>query len=224
MRRGRRLALVAAPAAAGVVVVVLVLAQLLLPGIATSTLRDRLSRHGQVLSLKISAFPAIQLLWHHADSVTVRMRDYRSSAGGLADSLGQTSGVDSLHASIGTLTSGALTLHDVTLTKQGDRMTGGASLSDADLRSALPILQSVRPVGSVAGGVVLRGTASVVGVSASVDATVQARDGAIVVAPRVPFGGFASITVFSDPQVRVQAVNAATIRGGLSLSARGVTR
>lgn len=202
----------------------LALAQLLLPGIAASALRNRLDRHGDVLSVKVSAFPAIKLLWHQADSVTIRLRDYRSSSGKLAETLDEASGITSLHARVGTLTAGALTLHDVRLTKHGHRISGGASVRDADLRSALPVMRSVRPVESTADGVVLRGTASVFGFSAAVDATVEARSGAIVVSPLVPFGGFATITVFSDPRFQVRTVRAARIRGGLSLNATAVTQ
>ena len=64
--------------AAGVVVLVVVLlgvAQLVLPGIAASSIRDRLSRSGKVLDVQVSAFPAIELLWHQADRVVVRMSE-----------------------------------------------------------------------------------------------------------------------------------------------------
>ena len=201
----------------------LVAAQLLLPGIATRSLHDRLARHGEVLSVSISAFPAIELLWGQASSATVRLRSYRSS-GVLSNSLDQISGVDSLDLSVGTLTSGALTLHDVRLTKRGNRIDAGAQVRDRDLRSALPLMRSVTPVGSADGGVVLRGTVSVFGIDTTVDATVQAQNGEIVVAPNVPFGALASVTVFSDPSFDVRAVHATRIPGGLSLSATGVTR
>jgi len=181
-----------------VVVVVLAGAQLVLPGLATRTVRDQLARHGEVLSVSISAFPAIELLWHRADSATVRLRTYRSS-GVLAGALGQISGVDSVDLSIGTLTSGALTLHDVRLTKRGSQIRASAEIRDRDLRTAVPLMRSVTPVRSAHGGVVLRGEASLFGITATVDATIQALDGRIVVVPDVPFGALATVTVFSDP-------------------------
>ena len=48
----------------------------MLPGIAAQRLRDRLSRSGRVLEVKVEAFPAIELLWHQADRVVVRMASY----------------------------------------------------------------------------------------------------------------------------------------------------
>ena len=75
-------------AVAGVVLLVLVVAQLVLPGVAEQELRDQLSQSGTVLEVKVSAFPAVKLLWHHADSVVVRMARYRSGSGPLGDRLG----------------------------------------------------------------------------------------------------------------------------------------
>ncbi|MBV8217081.1 MAG: hypothetical protein JO325_01345, partial [Solirubrobacterales bacterium] len=69
---------------AGVVLVALIAAQLVLPGIAAQRLRDQLSRSGTVLSVSVSALPAIKLLWRHADRVVVRMGRYQSGTGGLA--------------------------------------------------------------------------------------------------------------------------------------------
>src|SRR5450755_588013 len=87
-------------ALAAVVVVVLGVAQLVLPGIAAQRLRDQLARSGQVLSVHVSAFPAIELLWHHADSVVVRMGSYSSaSATHLGSTLQRSGDVGSLTAS-----------------------------------------------------------------------------------------------------------------------------
>ena len=78
---------IAVLATAGVVLLVLVLAQLLLPGIAAQRLRDDLQKSGTVLEVKVSAFPAIKLLWHQADSVVVRMGSYRSGVSHLGSTL-----------------------------------------------------------------------------------------------------------------------------------------
>jgi hypothetical protein len=85
---------------------------------------------------------------------------------------------------------------------------------------AIPFLDAVQPVASGNGALTLRGTASLLGLTASVDATVAAHDGALVVAPDVPLGGLATVTVFSDPGVRVEGVSAASAPGGFSVSAR----
>src|SRR5690242_9610330 len=95
-------------ATAGVVILVLVVAQLVLPGVAADRLRDRLSTSGNVISVEVHAFPAIKLLWNHADRVVVRMGRYRSAASTVADLLSQTSNVGSLDASAQEFTSGLL--------------------------------------------------------------------------------------------------------------------
>jgi LmeA-like phospholipid-binding len=204
-----------------VLLVLLVVVQLVLPGIAEQQLRDRLSHSGEVEHVEIHAFPAIELLWNHADRVVVRMRRYRSGTGHLASLLSDAGGVDTVHASAGTLTAGLLTVHDAVLHKHGNQVSATARVTESDLRSALPVLQSVVPVASGGGELTLRGTASLFGVTASVDATVRAQNGAIVVTPDVPFGGFATITVFSNPAVKVTGVSATPAPGGFYVSAQG---
>jgi LmeA-like phospholipid-binding len=205
-------------AAAAAVVIVLVLAQLLLPGIATQRLRDRISRSGQVLQLEVHAFPAIKLLWHRADRVVVRVAQYRSSPGHLGGQLGQTGETGSLDASTQELDAGLLTLRDATLRKRGDTLTGRARVAVDDLRRSLPILQSLTPVAMGGGQLSLRGTATLLGVTATVTATVAAQDGRLIVQPDVPFGGLATLTLFADPHVYVQGVSATPAPGGFSVS------
>ena len=48
---------------AGAIALVLVLAQLLLPGIAASRISSRVGKYGTVESVSVSAWPAIELLW-----------------------------------------------------------------------------------------------------------------------------------------------------------------
>lgn len=211
---------IAVLATAGLVLLVLIIAQLVLPGIAERRLRDQLSRSGTVLQVKVSAFPAIELLWHHADSVVIRLGRYRSGISQLGGRLDGAAGVGSIDASAQVLQVGLLTLRDATLRKRGDQLTGTATVTEADLRSAVPFLQNVQPIASGNGRLTLRGTASFLGLSATVDATVAAQNGALLVAPDVPFGGLATVTLFDDPQVRVESVSAASVPGGFSVSAQ----
>ena len=114
--------------AIGVVATVLllvVLAQLFLPGIAADQLRDRLSKNGRVLDGPVSAFPAIELLWHDADKVVVRMASYHSSTGHLSSLLDEAGGVGTLDAAANVLTAGLLTLRNASLSKRGDELTAG---------------------------------------------------------------------------------------------------
>jgi hypothetical protein len=200
---------------------VLVVGQLVLPGIAANRIRDQLRKSGDVISVEVHAFPAIKLLWHRADRVVVRLGHYRSPVGPLGDQLGESSDVGSLDASATEVDAGLLTLRDAKLTKRGNRLTGTATVTESDLRRAIPVLQSVVPVASSQGQLTLRGTASLFGVTASVDATVRADNGALIVSPDVPFGGFATITVFANPHLQVEGVGAGTASGGFSVTARG---
>jgi hypothetical protein len=206
-------------AVAGVVVLVLVVAQLVLPGIAAQQLRDRLSRSGTVLSVEVHAFPAIKLLWHRADRVVIRLGRYRSATGPIGSLLSDAAHVGSLDASATEVYIGLLTVRDATLEKRGDRLTATARVTLADLRTAVPILQSLVPVTSSDGQLTLRGTATLLGVSASVDATVRPQNGQLVVVPDVPFGGLATITAFANPHVEVDSVSARAAPGGFSVTA-----
>jgi len=210
--------------AAGVVVLLLVIAQLVLPGIAAQRLRDRLSRSGRVLEVQVSAFPAIELLWHHADRVVIRMATYTSSAAALSSTVGQVGDVGTLDASAGELRAGLLTLRDATLRKRGNVLTGTATVTEADLRTALPVLDSVTPVASGGGQLTLQGTATLFGVTATVDATVRPQNGELVVSPDVPFGGLATITLFSNPAISIQSVEATPAPGGFDVSAQARLR
>ncbi len=207
-----------------VVLVPLSVAQLVLPGIAARSLRDRLSRSGRVLEVRVDAFPAIELLWHQADRVVIRMRRYRSNPGHLSGMLSQARNLGSLDASAGEVDLGLLTLRDATLRKRGDQLTGSARVTEEDLRAALPVLDSVQPIASSSGQLTLRGTATLLGVTATVDATVRSQDGQLVVQPDVPFGGLATVTLFSNPRLAVESVAAAPLPGGFSVSATGRLR
>lgn len=204
---------------AGLVLLVLVFAQLLLPGIAAQELRDDLEQSGTVLEVRVSAFPAIKLLWHKADSVVVRMGRYRSGASHLGGTLGRAADADSLDASAQELDVGPLTLRNATVRKRGTELTGSATVTEADLRSAVLFLDNVEPVASGNGRLTLRGTASFLGLRTTVDATVAAKDGDLVVAPDVPLGGIAAITLFDNPHVQVKSVSATNVPGGFRVSA-----
>jgi hypothetical protein len=201
--------------------VVLVGGQFVVPSIGTSVLRHRLGKDGKVLTAHLSAFPWIQLIWQHADKVTATMVNYDVPPSQLESLLHQAEGIGTLDIAIGVVHTGLLTLHDVSFTKHGDEMVGQADLDLADLRSALPIIQSLTPVSDGGGQLTLRGTASVLGVRASVDAVVAARDGKLVVAPSGLLGAFATVTLYDDPKIYVQSVTATSVPGGLKFVTRG---
>lgn len=216
----KRRLLVLLGAVVALLVVLLVVAQLVLPGIAAQRLRDQLSRSGTVEQVEVDAFPAIELLWHHADRVVIRMANYRATPAGLSATLARVGDAGSLDVSTRRLDTGLLTLRDASLVKRGNELHASATVTEADLRSSIPALDSVQPVSSGDGQLTLRGTATVLGVTASVDVNVGPRDGALVATPDLPFGGFATVTLFSNPRIVVDGVSAAPARGGLAVSAQ----
>jgi hypothetical protein len=202
-------------------VLVAVGGQLVVPPIATELVRHRLGKDGRVISARLSAFPWLQLLWQHADSLSAKLADYRVAPGRIEELLHEAEGIDRLDVSIGVVRTGALTLRDVSLDKRGDELVGVAQLSLQDLREALPIIRSLRPVHDGRGQVVLRGEVGMLGVSAPVEVSVAAREGRLMVAPTGPLGMLATLTLYDDPRLRVQSVSATTVPGGLRFEARG---
>ncbi|HEY2593773.1 MAG TPA: hypothetical protein VGK33_07715, partial [Chloroflexota bacterium] len=85
------------------------------------------------------------------------------------------------------------------------------------------VVRSLTPVQDAGGQLVLRGTASVFGVNATVDVAVAARDGKLVVAPAGLLGAFATLTLYDDPRVYVQSVGATTVPGGVRFVVRART-
>src|SRR6266480_4513686 len=157
------------------VAVMFVAVQLLLPGIAEDRLRDRLAHDGRVESVRVSAFPAVKLLWGKADRVTVRMANVHAAVGRLGDLIGRTADAGRVDASTRELDVLTLRLRDARLRKRGNTLEGEATVTDADLGAALPQGFAVRPVASAGGQLVLRGTATLFGATISANAVLLAQ-------------------------------------------------
>jgi hypothetical protein len=183
--------------------------------------RSELNQYGHVEHVSVSAFPAIELLWHQADRVTVAMTSYRSPTAQVQPLLKQSGDVGSLDVTAGQVQVGLLRLRDAALHKRGSVLTAAGRVTESDLRAAVPFLDNVVPVASNNGTLTLRGTASLLGVQAALDAVVAAQNGALVVAPDIPLAGLAQIVVFDDPGVTVEAVSGQPTAGGFSVSVRG---
>ncbi|MGI8557359.1 MAG: LmeA family phospholipid-binding protein [Solirubrobacteraceae bacterium] len=184
-------------------------------------MRSNLASHGHVATIRVSAFPAIKLLWGDADSVAVHMSDLETSTDQGGQLLGQAKGTAKLQLSIDRLSFGPLALTSVHAAKHGSQLTGTASLSESALRAALPPGFDVQPIASGGGELLLRASASLFGVGLSANAAVQAQDGSLVVQPvGVPFAGLVKLTVFSDPHVFVEGIGAQPgADGGYALTA-----
>jgi hypothetical protein len=203
---GRRRPVRIALGLAGTVVGVLALAQLLLPGLAAQRVRSRVGRYGSVLSVHVSAFPAIELLWGHAESITLRAGRLTLTPTQTVDLLAQARGIDSLDIAAGDLRVGPLALHTASLRKRGTDVYGQGEVRAADLR-ALPGGLEAQLLESGGGQVRVRASGGLFGVRASVTALVGPSEGKLVAQPEgLPFAGMARVTLFSDPRLAVTAV------------------
>ena len=204
-------------AAVALLVVAFLASEVFLPRSAEDQVRDELRGTARVESVDVRAFPALKLLFGHADRVVVRVGDATAGTGRLAELLASTRRTDELRATVRTLTLGPLVLRDLRMRKDGPRLRGEAAVTEDDLAAALPPAVGLRPVAAGDGQLVLEAVAGPV----SVRARLSARDGALVIAPDGLLGGFASLTVFSDRRVRVTGVGARPRADGFTLTATG---
>jgi hypothetical protein len=202
------------------VVAVLVLAQLVLPGVAAQKVRERVARYGTVESASVKVYPAIKLLWGRVDSAIVRAKSLRITVAQTGDLLWSTRPIDHLTLSADSLQVGSLKLSDVSLSKRGNALSAQASASEADLHASLPAGMDVQPVASGGGQVEVRVTGGLFGLQASVRALVSAQRGQLVVQPEGLLGGLGRITLFADPRVLVQGVGVSREPNGAGFQLR----
>jgi hypothetical protein len=214
---------------AGAVVLVLVIAQLVLPGIAVERVRERVGRYGEVHSVHVHADPAIQLVWGSAQEIAVDAGPLRMSSQQLADLERQLDGVGRatlttprLSLTSSSTAAGELPLLGARLDKHGDALSASGVVRASALQVTLPAglhvdglsAESGRPEVSLAG--------EAFGARVSGHALVVAREGAIVVEPAgLPFGGIATIMLFSDPHIYVETLTAVPLgEGGVRITLR----
>lgn len=199
-------------------------AQLALPELAERDLRGDLAASGEVRRVDVAAFPALKVLFGRADRVEVEMGEVRAGQGELADLLARTADTDELRALARTLRVGPFVARNARLDKDGEWLRGRVAVTVAELTAALPVEVGLEPVETEDGSLVLEATAGVLGRQLSVRARLAARDGAVVIAPEGLLGGLATLTVFSDPRVRVRRVGAEPAAGGFIVTAEARVR
>jgi hypothetical protein len=206
MRTGRRKAAWIALGVAGGAVVVLGLAQLLLPRLAAQRVRSQIGRYGVVHSASVSAFPAIELLWGDAQSVTVGVAHLDMTPAQANELLWKSRGVQRVDVQAESMRVGSFTLRDASWHKRGDQLVMGGQLSEADLRSSLPGSTGFALLASNSDGVSMRVSGSLFGVAASVDVQLSAVEGKLVAQPEgIPFAGLVKVTLLSAPHMYVQS-------------------
>jgi hypothetical protein len=204
-------------AAAGGLFLLLVVAQFVLPAIAERIVRGQLDDRGKVESVDISAFPAVKLIFHKADSVRVHMSSLELGAGDIGEQIEDTRDAAEVDARIDSASLGPLQLHDLEFHKRGDDLAGEASVTTEDLQAALPFDLEVAPVASGDGAL----TMEVAFGPVAGRARLSALDGSLQIAPDGLLGGFAALTIFEDPRVVVTGVGARGLADGFTLTADG---
>jgi LmeA-like phospholipid-binding len=207
----------AALALLGLLAAALVGGQLALPRVAERRISHDLAATGEVRHVSVEALPAFKLLFKRADRVEIDMAEARAGTGKLAQLLRRTSGARQVDARVDLVHVGPLQLRGVVLRKDHNRLSGQATVSDADLAAALPRQLALRPVDDPAGELVLEASAGLL----TVRARLSARDGALVIAPEGLLGGIGSLTVFRDSRVHVSEVGSRLGADGFTLTASG---
>jgi hypothetical protein len=209
-----------------------VLAQAFLPSLAAQRVRERVARYGTVRSVSVGAFPAIELLWGKAGTVDVSAGTLAAPADRIASLLWEAHSVGDMTvtAEAATLTSvpslpQGLTVHDLHVEKRGSAISASATLTQQQLDEALPSGFRIEPTASGGGEIEARASGGLFGVQASITALVRPLEGRLITEPKsFPFAGLASVTLFSDPHLKVDSVGVRVLRSqpltyGLSLSA-----
>jgi hypothetical protein len=213
----------AAIVAALSVTALFLLAQIVLPDLAERRIRSMLDERAQVERVHVEAFPAVKLLWRHADRIELRLGELRAGTGRLAGLVDDAGGVAEVHAEVRIVRAETVVLRDASLRKQGDRLVGRARVTEQDVRTALGGNLGLRPVGVEDGTLVVRGGIRALGQVVGVSARVVADAGGVVVQPQgIPFiGGLVQVTVFNDPRLSVDSLTARQVRNGYALTATG---
>ncbi len=186
----------------------LALAQLLLPAIAARRIRSRVSRYGIVKSVSVSAWPAVKLLWGSADSVTVRAGSLHLTTAQTAQVLSESGGAGDVKLTAEDVQVGVARVSSAVFTKRGDSLSAEATVTEPEIKEALPEGVQVQLLESVAGTVRVQASGALFGIPASVQAVAEAKEGALIVHPVGLLIEALQLTLFSEPHVYVEAVGA----------------
>lgn len=198
--------------AVALVVALLALVQLALPPLAERIVRDRLGGDdGEVTAVEVRAFPAVKLLWRHADRVSARVGRYDAGDVDIADELAQTRGIGELDVRIGRLDApGAVRLRDVRVRGRDGALRATAVADTAAIAGALGARFDLALVPDPGGSVIVAGNLG----GAPVRLRVVADGGRVIARPDGLAGLFMAFTVFSDPRIDVERIGAEPLAGG----------
>jgi hypothetical protein len=227
-RRVRRSAPRALVLAGGVLVALLLLSQALLPRLAEREVRGALGPQARGVHVAIAATPAVKLLWHRADRVTItvdRLQPRASGGGSTGEILAGLNVARKLDLRIGDLQAHGVHLRGVNVHKDGPTVAAHADVDLRVLQGLLPRGLRVEPLSAPNGEIRLDGRLTVLGSRVHARGALLADRGRIVVRPEgLPFGSLVSVPLFSDDRLAVDGVGARESDDGVVLSARGHLR
>jgi hypothetical protein len=197
-----------------VVVGLVVLAQVVLPSVAAKRVEDRVGRYGTVRSAHVSAFPAVELLWGKADKVTVDAGTLTVTPAQIGSLLWESRAARDMTVTARTvnlrvpvLLPTGLPVSGVRMEKHGSTIHATATLTQAQLDSALPSGFHVQPVAAGEGQLQVRASGGLFGVQATIEAVVRPLEGKLVAEPKgFPLAGVATVTLFSDLHLKVESI------------------
>ncbi|HEV3094404.1 MAG TPA: LmeA family phospholipid-binding protein [Solirubrobacteraceae bacterium] len=205
--------------AVAVPVVLVALAQIVLPPLAARIARDRMKAYGDIRSVSVSAWPAVELLWGKADSATALASNLNLTTAQMTKLAWEARGIHDLDLSVDTLdlkvpgVPNDVLLRNVRTQKRGSSMQVSATLTQSDLAASVPSGFTVQPVASGGGQVEVHATGGLFGLQASIDALVRPLDGRLIAEPHgLPLSGIATVTLFSDPHLKVEWVGLTVTR------------
>ena len=190
------------------IVVLLVLAQLLAPGIAARVVRGKVEQYGSVKSVQVKAWPAVKLAWRHADEVRVSAGRLKFEPEQAVALLKEAKGTDRVRASVESVEVGGLRLTDAKLEKHGSELRAEAVIGEEDIKRALPEGFEGARVKIKGGKVEVRANGWVFGVGASVNAVAQAEEGKLVARPTGLLLSALKLTLFESRSLYVEGVEA----------------
>jgi hypothetical protein len=212
----------------GLFVAALLAAQALLPAIAEHQVRSALGPQATGVHVDIRATPAVKLLWHRADSVTVhvdRLTPTGSSDGSIGRMLTGLRVAPKLDLRVHELRARGVRLRDVSVHKDGALVVGRAAVNLRSLESSLPLGLRIRPLAESSDGISLEGTISPLGRRISARAVLTADAGRIVVRPEgIPLASLVTVPVFSDDRISVDGLSVRPRGDRFALTARAHLR
>jgi hypothetical protein len=202
------------------IVLLLALSQALLPGIVAGKLRSSLDGAATGVHLSVRASPALELLFGHADDVDLSIGELRPTGrANIKALLERTRETGSLNATVAKLITEKLELDDVSVVKRGSGITTSAAVNRTALAAALPAGFTLAPAGGGSHAVQLAVHIDLLGREISAEALLEARNGNIEIVPSSPL--LPSVTLFSDPQLAVDAVGIVAHGDSYTFSAHG---